>query len=428
MFSRARWRLTLFFDIVVAVILIFIGVAVLSASRTALFDGVNDDLEARAQRELRPLGEQLLQRLRRGDQLQDPTVPKALTAGGYFFALVREDGTILAKSANIDEAGLAGLEDIGKATPGDPTFVDTKSSDGDNLRVYVRTINGPREKPILLEVGRSTEPEREALRRLISILIAGGIAGLTLSVGGGYWLAGYALKPIKVAMGKQQEFVADASHELRTPLSLIRANAEILKREADKQAGTNTESLQDIISETDRLASLVSRMLTLARADSGKTVMEAAPVDMGGLARDTVREMRALAADKGITIEAPALGPVVVEGDELRLRELLTILLDNAMKYSDKGARVDVWVGLDRGKAVLRVSDNGRGIPKEALPRIFDRFYRADRARSREMGGTGLGLAIAKWIVDTHKGHIRVESEIGLGTTITVELPAAHSK
>lgn len=428
MFSRARWRLTFFFTGVVAVILIFIGVAVLSASRTALFDGVNDDLEGRAQRELRPLGEQLLQRLRRGDRLQDPTVPPALTAGGYFFAFVREDGTILAKSANIDEAGLAALGDIERVSPDDPIFVDTKSSDGTNLRVYLRTINGPREGPIVMEVGRSTEPEREALRRLIFILIAGGIVGLALSIGGGFWLAGFALKPIKVAMGQQQAFVADASHELRTPLSLIRANAEILKRESDKQEGANTESLQDIISETDRLAVLVSRMLILARADSGRTMMEAAPVDMSGLAQDTTREMRLLAADRGITIDATTHGAVVVEGDELRLRELLTILLDNAMKYSGNGARVDVSVGLDRGKAVLKVSDNGRGISKEALPRIFDRFYRADRARSREMGGTGLGLAIAKWIVDTHKGHIRVESERERGTTVTVELPAAHAK
>ena len=266
-------------------------------------------------------------------------MPPALTAGGYFFAFVREDGTILAKSANIDEVGLAGLKDIENASPDDPIFVDTKSSDGDNLRVYVRTINGPRERPIVMEVGRSTEPEREALRRLVFILIAGGIVGLTLSIGGGYWLAGYALKPIKVAMGKQQEFVADASHELRTPLYSSGQTPKSWKREADRQAGTNTESLQDIISETDRLAILVSRMLTLARADSGKAVMEAAPVDMGGLAQDTIREMRLLAADKGITIEAPAQGPVVVEGDELRLRELLTILLDNAMKYSDSGAR-----------------------------------------------------------------------------------------
>ena len=424
MFNRARWRLTFFFAIVVAVILALIGVAVLSATRASLFDGVNDDLEARAQRPLLLAGGATGHI---GSGPRDAKLSQALTAGGYFYAFVAVDGTVLRMSENVDEDGLAETDGIESAIVDGPTFVDTKSSDGEDLRVYLRPIKGPQQRPLVMEVGRSTEPERQALRRLVSILIAGGIAGLALSVGGGYWLAGFALKPIKVAMGKQQEFVADASHELRTPLSLIRANAEILKREADRQAGTNTESLQDIISETDRLASLVSRMLTLARADSGKTVMDAAPVDMGGLAQDTVREMRLLAADKGITIEAPARGPVVVEGDELRLRELLTILLDNAMKYSDDGARVDVSVGLDRGKAVLRVSDNGRGIPKEALPRIFDRFYRADRARSREMGGTGLGLAIAKWIVDTHKGHIRVESEHGRGTTVTVELPL-HAK
>jgi signal transduction histidine kinase len=102
---------------------------------------------------------------------------------------------------------------------------------------------------------------------------------------------------------------------------------------------------------------------------------------------------------------------------------LLTILIDNSLKYSDAGARVDVKVTGERGRAVVQVSDTGRGIPKEALPRIFERFYRADRARSRELGGAGLGLAIARWITDTHRGTIGIESEAGRGTTVTVELP-----
>jgi signal transduction histidine kinase len=274
-----------------------------------------------------------------------------------------------------------------------------------------------------MEVGRSTEPERQALRRLMLILGGGALAGLVMSTGGGYWLAGRALRPIKTAMDKQHEFVADASHELRTPLSLIRANAEILKREADKPVAANIQSVQDIISETDRLANLVGQMLTLARADTGVTPAEMAPVDLAALAQDTAREMRLLASENGTTIEAKTSGSAIVEGDELRLRELLTILIDNSLKYSEAGARIDVKVGGGHGKAVVQVSDNGRGIPDEALPRIFDRFYRADRARSRELGGSGLGLAIARWIAETHGGTIRINSEVGRGTMVTVELP-----
>jgi signal transduction histidine kinase len=244
-----------------------------------------------------------------------------------------------------------------------------------------------------------------------------------MSVGGGYWLAGRALRPIKTAMDKQHEFVADASHELRTPLALIRANAEILKREAGKPVSANLESVDDIINETDRLANLVGQMLTLARADTGAAAAEMAPVDLAALAQDTAREMRLLATQKDITIDAQTPGAAIVEGDELRLRELLTILIDNSLKYSDAGGRVDVNVSGEHGKAVVRVSDTGRGIPKEALPRIFDRFYRADKARSRELGGSGLGLAIARWIAETHKGSIQIDSEVGRGTTVTVELP-----
>jgi signal transduction histidine kinase len=133
--------------------------------------------------------------------------------------------------------------------------------------------------------------------------------------------------------------------------------------------------------------------------------------------------MRLLASGNGTTIEAQTSGSAIVEGDELRLRELLTVLIDNSLKYSDAGARIDVKVSGEHGKAVVQVSDNGRGIPKEALPRIFDRFYRADKARSRELGGSGLGLAIARWIAETHGGTIRIDSEAGLGTTVTVELP-----
>ncbi len=423
MFDKARLRLTLFFAIVVAVILALLGVAVLSAARASLFDGVNDDLEARAQRELRPLAERLLT----SDQPRNVAVPQALTAGGYFYAVARENGNVVVKSENVDEEGLASAKDIENVILEGATFVDTKSSDGEDLRVYLRPINRPQQRPLVMEVGRSTEPERQALRRLAFILGGGGLAGLVMSIGGGYWLAGRALKPIKTAMDKQNEFVADASHELRTPLSLIRANAEILKRAADKPVSANMESVQDIISETDRLANLVSQMLTLARADTGGAPAEMAPVDLAALAQDTAREMRRLASGNSTTIEAQTSGSAIVEGDELRLRELLTILIDNSLKYGDAGARIDVKVSGEHGKAVVQVSDNGRGIPKEALPRIFDRFYRADKARSRDLGGSGLGLAIARWIAETHGGTIRIDSEAGRGTTVTVELPLASA-
>lgn len=224
MFDKARLRLALFFAIVVAVILAVIGVAVLSAARASLFDGVDDDLEARAQRELVPLAEGL----RGGGQGPGLRALQALTAGGYFYAFVREDGTIVRQSANVDDDGLPKPSDIEEAIQDGPKFVDTKSSDGEDLRVYLTLINPLQPRPIVMEVGRSTEPERQALRRLAFVLAGGGIVGLVMSVGGGYWLAGRALRPIKTAMDQQQEFVAYASHELRTPLSLIRDRKSVV--------------------------------------------------------------------------------------------------------------------------------------------------------------------------------------------------------
>jgi signal transduction histidine kinase len=418
LFDKARLRLALFFAIVVAVILVLIGVAVLSAARASLFDGVNDDLEGRSKGT--PV---LADALRTGTLPKDVALLRGLTAGGYFYAFVRPDGSVLRMSENVDDEGLPGAEAVADALAGGPVFVDTKSSDGEDLRVLVQPIPGPAQRPLVMEIGRSTEPERQALRRLRFILFGGGIVGLAMSIGAGYWLAGRALQPIKTAMDKQQEFVADASHELRTPLSLIRANAEILKREADSPVSANLESVQDIINETDRLANLVGQMLTLAKADTGQTPIAMEPVDLAVLAKDTAREMGLLADENDIAIEAHTNGPAIVEGDELRLRELLTILIDNSLKYSDPGGHVDVSVRGIGGKALIEVRDNGRGIPREALPRIFERFYRADKARSRELGGAGLGLAIAKWTAETHKGSIRIDSEMGRGTTVTVELP-----
>ena len=226
-------------------------------------------------------------------------------------------------------------------------------------------------------------------------------------------------------MDAQRTFVADASHELRTPLSLIRANAEILRREG---AGESAESVDDIIKETDHLNYLIGQMLALARADVHESPFASEDVDLAHLAGDVVREAQVLARKKAIALayegDGEGEGGLHVVGDGQRLRELLLILLDNAFKYSDEGGNVAVRLAADGSGVRLAVTDNGHGIPAADLPHIFDRFYRVDKARSREMGGTGLGLAIARWIAEEHGGTIRLESTAGEGTTVTVELPA----
>ena len=423
-FGRARWRLTLWFAAVFALIIVLLGAAVFLTARRVLFDQVNSDLVARAERESQPVAQRLLQRIHEGGQLTGIKIGPNFTAGGYFYAVVAQGGTIIGSTPNADPAGLADSKTIDDALAGDKTFVDTTSSEGEQLRVHLVPLGRGQDR-FVLEVGRSTEPERKALRGLLLILAIGGGAGILLAVGAGFWLAGRALRPIQFAMDRQRSFVADASHELRTPLSLIRANAEILERHREQPLDENIGSVSDIIGETDRLSALVGQMLTLAQADSETAAFSMATVDFSAIAQDAARQMRLLAEPKGISLDLDASGPLAVSGDATRLRELVTILLDNAIKYSDPGTAVHMDLKRNGATAELRVVDEGRGIEPRALPRIFDRFFRADKARSREMGGTGLGLAIAKWITEAHKGTIAIDSAPGRGTAVTVELPAS---
>jgi two-component system sensor histidine kinase CiaH len=423
MFTSTRWRLTLWFVAVLALILTVLGVAVFFITRAVLFDAVDDNLRSRATTEVRLLAPRLPQQIRPQQSSINVIVGPTFTAGGYFYALVDNEGEVLASTSNVDPNGLASQKAIEKALDGDPTFDNTDSSTGESLRVYVVPIEAPQTSGLVLEVGRSIEPEEETLRRLIFILAGGGGAGLVLALVGGFFLAGRALRPIGAAMDRQRAFVADASHELRTPLSLIRANAELLQRHSEEPVQANMSALNDIVRETDGLSTLVSQMLTLAKADAGTTPFVFTEVALHDLVEDVGKQVRVLTDKKGLQLDVRVDGPVQVRGDEVRLRELLLILLDNATKFTNAAGTVELTLEADGGKAVVRVKDSGSGIPPEALAHVFDRFYRADKARSQAEGGTGLGLAIAKWIVESHRGSIRVDSHPGTGTTFTVEIP-----
>ena len=424
MFGTARWRLTLWFTIAIGLILVATGGAVFLTTRAVLFDQVNSDLEARAGREQALLAARLLSR-RGNDPLTDIVIGPAFTSGGYFYALVSPAGELLAGTANVDPAGLAGEGALQEAVTGGHAFDDTESSDGDSLRVYAVRLKGPRGVSLLMEVGRSTEPERQALQRLLLVLGGGVAGGLGLALAGGYFLAGLALRPIRTAVDSQRAFIADASHELRTPLSVMRANAELLKRHESEPVSANRDAVDGIISESDRLGKLVGQMLTLAQADSGRAALTFSEVALDELADDVGRGMQLLAEERGVTLDTSIERPLRLRGDGDRLRELMVVLTDNSIKYTEAGGRVRLEVKrAPGGKVTVRVSDTGRGIPPEALPHVFGRFFRVDKARSRESGGTGLGLAIARWIAEAHGGGIRAESAPGVGTTMTVELPA----
>jgi heavy metal sensor kinase len=333
----------------------------------------------------------------------------------------------------------------------------------------VRTRDGRRELGVtaangaLVLVGRDLGDTQRDVLGFATTAAAGGIAALTLSLLGGWFLVGRALAPVArisqaaarmtagdlsariaverteneleqvalalnqafdrlhLAVENERRFTADASHELRTPLATISAELEwALAR--DRSSDDYKRCLNIAQRAADRMRRVVERLLTLARADAADMSLQKAPVGLGPIVHDALGIVRPLAEQKQITIEAQ-LGAATVIGDRDRLTDLVTNLFSNAIQYNRRGGevRVDVWP--EGAEACLRVRDTGTGIGAEDLPKIFDRFYRADRARTTDSGGAGLGLAIAKWIVEAHGGQIACQSVIGEGTDILVRLP-----
>ena len=219
-----------------------------------------------------------------------------------------------------------------------------------------------------------------------------------------------------------RRFVADASHELRTPLSVIRGEADVaLSRE--RSAAEYQQSLATILDESRRLTRLVDDLLNLARADAGHVRLQVHDFYLNELLADCCRSVQPLAAARNLTIECRAAGDLQFRGDEELLRRLILNLLDNAIRYTPPGGRVEAGLESEDGQVRMQVADTGIGIPEEAAPHIFERFYRADKARSRQDGGFGLGLAIVKWIAESHHGAVSLSSRAGAGTAFTVTLP-----
>jgi two-component system OmpR family sensor kinase len=217
----------------------------------------------------------------------------------------------------------------------------------------------------------------------------------------------------------QQRFLADVSHELRTPLTVIKGNVDLMRR----MKHVDEESLDNIEDEADRLTRLVGDLLLEAQAESGKLPLHFAPVELDTLLLEVFKEMHILARER-VQLKLPEIDQIMINGDRDRLKQVLINLIANAIKYTPQGGEVVLSLGKVGGNARLIVRDTGLGIPPEDLPHIFERFYRAEKSRSRsKIGGFGLGLSIAYWIVNHHGGQIEVDSAEGKGTTFCIYLP-----
>jgi signal transduction histidine kinase len=231
------------------------------------------------------------------------------------------------------------------------------------------------------------------------------------------------MAPIKKSWQRQQDFVADASHELRTPLTVVQVNLELVKGNPDETVASQSKWLDYSLIETERMSKLVGDLLFLARADSQQQTLEMKQFSLDTAMSGVIDSFRTLAETSGILLETSLDSDVTYWGDEFRIKQLLVILLDNALKYTPSGGKVTIGLQKIDSSAEITVSDNGEGIEAEHLSKIFERFYRVDKARSHQKEGTGLGLAIADWIIKSHRGQVEVSSSPGKGTSFVIRLP-----
>jgi two-component system, OmpR family, sensor histidine kinase CiaH len=433
MFRAARWRLVAWNVIVLSLVLAVLEIAVYGIFSTHIYTSVDQELAGR-----RSL---IVERLSLPQYQGNPALlyysDRSLIDPTYRTTIANAEGQVDTSTDCLSSA------EVVVAPPCPPSSMTPSSQQGLHEALFngndIRTdyFRGKPQRVLsflvsngifVVQISRSVQGEVSGLRQLGFLLLFGGLLGVVVAAVAGLFLANRALVPIRQAFARQRQFTADASHELRTPLSLIRANAEMLARDGSRLPGEDVELVGEIIEETDRLNRLVGDLLTLARADAQTLQLQERPLDLRTVVEEVHEDLERIAEAKGISSTVNLDGPVNIHGDPGRLRQLLLILLDNALKYTDAGGRVDIGLQRTNGHAHLTVSDTGVGIPAEDLPHIFERFYRVDQAREHEGGGTGLGLAIAKWIVQAHHGTIKVDSQPGTGTRFEIDLPAGSRR
>ncbi|MEW6211387.1 MAG: heavy metal sensor histidine kinase [Acidobacteriota bacterium] len=398
------------------------------------------------------------------DEIREHYAPEI---NNRFVRVTRADGSVMYASLapedkSFDPASLPVLNSFASAA-----FARSqKVADGNTMLVYTLPFTAENGERFLIEVGASDGPIERTLYGLFIILLLTLPVFVAVAIVGGYFIMRRALSPLDemtrsaeritsrnlnerlpvASTGDEVEqlsvslnrmiarldeafdhigrFSADASHELRTPLTILRGELEALAQQSlpeDKR-----ETIASALEEVERLTRIVESLLALSRLDAGEARMERARIDLAELAATTTEQMRLLAEDKRIALRCETDSRVEVEGDRARLKQVIVNLLDNAIKYTPEGGAIRVLVCSTDGRAVIEVEDNGAGIPADALAHVFERFYRVDKARSRQMGGAGLGLSIVKSICAAHGGRVEAGSEEGRGSRFRVELPSAN--
>ncbi len=405
---------------------------------------------------------------------------------GKFIQVLDESGNIGRKSDNLKNVQLPiSLGALKNASKGLITFETNRSFGNTPLRIVTFPILGDNHITKIVQVASSLEDVEDALNTLLIILIVAVPLALLIASLGGQFLANKALKPVdhitltarmitsqnlnqrikplKVkdeisrlietfnemisrldrSFRQIKQFSSDASHELKTPLTILKGEVEVALR---KERGSleYEQILKSNLEEINRMSQIVEDLLLLSKADSGEIRLNREDMNLTEILNDVVSQVDILAQSKNLRIETSNHHEEIhLLGDPLRIRELFLNLIENGIKYTEKGGSIYIRLtkdtfpreGTPSGEpkeeqtefVSLVVSDTGIGIAKEDQERIFDRFFRVDKARSREQGGSGLGLSICKWIVEAHRGEIKVESELGRGSSFIVKLPLLPS-
>jgi heavy metal sensor kinase len=460
-----RTQLTLFHTSILALLVTGLGVA--------FYQGLSLQLEADATNDLVEVTNGLHGYLRFQDgrpvldyDQDDPAeVAFVQRATRYYQVYEAATGRLLVQSPALQPLGL-------HYTPAEvaemrlrPRVHDMETDVG-RLRLSDSVVAPAPGQVYLLQVGASLEGVARARRTFRSLLLWSIPAALLVTGAAGRWMAGRALTPLarlataarridvtdlsarlpvrgagdeldalagafndtlqrlEAAIAEMRQFSAAIAHELRTPLAALRGETEL----ALMQAGTEEEyrrALTGQLEELDKIGRLVGQLLTLARLEAGEIPLANAPVDLAALAVSVTEQLEVVAQDRGVALVTELTGPVTVVGDSGWLERLLLNLIDNALKYTPAGGRVVIAVSLDDERACIDVRDTGVGMTPDVLARAFERFYRADAARSPGAHGVGLGLTLVKWIADRHHATIDIRSQPGDGTTVTVRLPAS---
>ncbi len=296
------------------------------------------------------------------------------------------------------------------------------SENGQTMRIFVSTLHHKNNLIGYLQLQLPAQKRYEIMREfLITVAVMAPFVFFGFGISG-YIVSGIAARPIEKLVGTLKRFVADAGHELNTPISIVQAKAQTLDRKLSTQ-GLFEQDLKVIISSTERMGSVVRNLMLLAELDGRHQKTSLVPVSLFESCEALLTEYGERFSEKNILLRSGVLDKTWILAEKESIRCILTNLLDNALKYTEEGGCVTINCTNSGNEALLTIKDTGIGIPDEAIPFVFDRFYRVDSSRSRSSGGTGLGLSIVKALVEQLNGHVFVESKIGVGTEFVITLP-----